>query len=193
MDAIREKMLEALAHVRRRFDGEVRVGIILGTGLGGLAEYIDREAVIDYRDIPNFPHSTALSHRGQLVFGTLAGVPVVAMQGRCHLYEGYSSADVGMPVLLMNEMGAKGLIVSNASGGMNPKHRSGDILVIEDHINLMWDTSLEPLAGLRRLRCNETTVVPYDRGLIEIALSVARRENFAAHRGVYVSVSGPTY
>ncbi|MFT5528327.1 MAG: purine-nucleoside phosphorylase, partial [Pirellulaceae bacterium] len=138
MDAIRDKMDEALAQVRRRYDGEVRVAIILGTGLGGLAEHIDREAVIDYRDIPHFPHSTALSHRGQLVIGKLGGVPVVAMQGRCHLYEGYSSEDVGMPVLLMNAMGAKGLIVSNASGGMNPLHNSGDILVIEDHINLMW-------------------------------------------------------
>jgi purine-nucleoside phosphorylase len=167
------------------------VGIILGTGLGSLAAEIRQEAVIPYEEIPHFPRSTTISHTGQLVCGTLEGVPVVAMEGRFHVYEGYTYQQVTFPVRVMRALGAGLLIVSNACGGMNPHYRKGDIVVIDDHINLMNgnpligpnDDSLGPrFPDMSR---------PYDPVLIDRALAIARKEDFVAHRGVYVAVTGP--
>jgi purine-nucleoside phosphorylase len=167
------------------------VGIILGTGLGSLAEQIETEAVLDYEDIPHFPRSTAISHTGQLVCGRLEGVTVAAMEGRFHAYEGYSHRQITFPVRVMKAMGADLLIVSNACGGMNPHHGKGDIVVIEDHINLM---NGNPLIGVNDDSLGPRfpdMIAPYDPELIEAALEIARRENFAAHKGVYVAVTGP--
>ena len=136
---------EAVTAIRRSWRKEARVGIILGTGLGSLAGQIETEATLDYASIPHFPRSTAVSHAGQLVCGMLAGVPVVAMEGRFHAYEGYSQRQITFPVRVMKALGAELLIVSNACGGMNPHYAQGDIVVIDDHINLMNDN---PLIGV---------------------------------------------
>jgi purine-nucleoside phosphorylase len=182
---------QAVAAIRRHWPGEARAGIILGTGLGSVAGQIATEATIDYASIPHFPRSTTPGHTGQLVCGRLEGVPVVAMEGRFHAYEGYSQRQITFPVRVMRALGAELLIVSNACGGMNPQYAQGDIMVIEDHINLMNDN---PLIGVNDDRLGPRfpdMSAPYDRVLIARALEIARREDFAAHKGVYVAVTGP--
>ncbi len=167
------------------------VGIILGTGLGGLVDQIEVEAAVDYEDIPHFPRSTAVSHRGRLVCGQLCGLRVIAMEGRVHHYEGYALKQITLPVRVMKHLGAKLLIVSNAVGGMNPYYRPGDIMLIEDHINLMMDN---PLIGINDDRLGPRfpdMSQPYSWELIDVALAVARRENVVAHKGVLVAVTGP--
>jgi len=191
MQELAGQIQEATEAIRQHWTGEPRVGIILGTGLGSLAEQIETEAVIDYEALPHFPRSTAISHAGQLVCGRLEGVAVVAMEGRFHAYEGYSYRQITFPVRVMKALGADLLIVSNACGGMNPQHDKGDILVIEDHINLMTGN---PLIGVNDDSLGPRfpdMIAPYDGELIEAALDIARRENFAAHKGVYVAVTGP--
>ena len=123
--------------IQSRWKKTPRAGIILGTGLGELAEQVDADAIIDYSEIPGFGKSTALAHKGRLICGQLEGVPVVVMQGRVHLYEGYSPEQVALPVRVMKALGAELLIVTNANGGINPKYASGDIVVMDDHITLM--------------------------------------------------------
>ena len=182
---------EAVTAVRRQWSGQARAGIILGTGLGSLAQQIETEARFDYESIPHFPRSTSISHTGQLVCGRLQGLPIVAMEGRFHAYEGYTQQQITFPVRVMKALGACLLIVSNACGGMNPHYACGDIVVIDDHINLMGGN---PLIGVNDDRLGPRfpdMCRPYDRTLIERALDIARRENFAAHRGVYVAVTGP--
>ncbi len=182
---------EAIRVVRSHWSGVPRVGVVLGTGLGGLAEEIDAEAMIPYPEIPSFPRSTVESHRGQLVCGTLAGQTVVAMEGRFHLYEGYTAAQVTFPIRVMKELGCRYLIVSNAAGGLNPFFAKGDLVVIEDHINLL---NLNPLIGPNDDRLGPRfpdLIEPYDRTLQNLALRAALEENIVAHRGVYVAVTGP--
>ena len=173
---------------------------MLGTGLHQLSSLIQAEAVIPYADIPNFPRSTALSHCGQLVCGRLGEQAVVAMDGRCHAYEGYAIAALMLPVLAMRELGVELLVLSNASGGLNPNFASGDVVVVSDHINLMfwkqppWCAADQ--GGVARLAgaCGRQPSAPvYDLVLIDQALDISRRERFAAHRGVYVGVAGPNY
>ena len=191
MQELGVQIREATEAIRRRWHGQPAVGIILGTGLGSLAAQIRTEATFDYESIPHFPRSTTVGHAGQLVCGVLEGVTVVAMEGRFHAYEGYSYHQITFPVRVMEALGAELLIVSNACGGLNPHHQLGDIVVIDDHINLMPGN---PLIGV-----NDDALgprfpdmsAPYDRVLIERALEIARRENFAAHKGVYVAVTGP--
>jgi purine-nucleoside phosphorylase len=191
MHELAAQIREATEAIRRHCALRPHAGIILGTGLGGLAGEIETEATLPYESIPHFPRSTAIGHAGQLVCGRLRGVPVVAMEGRFHAYEGYSFRQITFPVRVMKALGAELLIVSNACGGMNPQYRAGDIMVIEDHINLLAGN---PLVGV-----NDDDLgprfpdmsAPYDRTLIERALEIARRENFAAHKGVYVAVTGP--
>jgi len=182
---------ESVAAVRARWSGKARVGIVLGTGLGGLAREIEAEATIPYPEIPHFPRSTVVSHAGQLVCGRLGGQPVVAMEGRFHLYEGYTAAQVTYPIRVLKELGCSILIVSNAAGGMNPLHRKGDLIVIEDHINLL---GVNPLIGPNDERLGPRfpdLIEPYDRRLQERALQVALEQGIVAHRGVYVAVTGP--
>ncbi len=191
MKELAAQIAQAVEAIRQNMSTPPRVGIILGTGLGGLAEEIETESVIGYGKIPHFPESTSVGHAGQLVCGTLEGVPLVAMEGRFHAYEGYTYRQITFPVRVMKALGAEMLIVSNACGGMNPQHAAGDIVVIEDHINLMGDN---PLVGVNDDKLGPRfpdMCAPYDPVLIERAMEIARRENFAAHRGVYVAVTGP--
>ncbi|HMP07499.1 MAG TPA: purine-nucleoside phosphorylase, partial [Lacipirellulaceae bacterium] len=170
-----------------------RAGIILGSGLGGLAREIDAAATIDYAELPHFPQPTATGHVGKLVCGVLAGVPVVAFQGRFHLYEGHSAQTASLPVRLLQALGAQGLIVSNAAGGLNPMFGTGDVMLIDDHINFMF---ANPLIGV-----NDDDLgprfpdmsSPYDRELQRRALEAALAAGFLIHRGVYVAVLGPNY
>ncbi len=182
---------EATEAIRSRWSGSPTVGIVLGTGLGALASEIEAEATIPYPEIPHFPDSTVQSHAGRLVCGTLAGKSVVAMEGRFHLYEGYTAAQVTFPVRVLKELGCSTLIVSNAAGGLNPQHAKGDLLVIEDHINLL---GLNPLIGPNDDRLGvrfPDMIEPYDRSLQDLALRSALEANIVAHRGVYVAVTGP--
>src|SRR5215813_13284290 len=132
-----QQIAEATAEIRRRWDVRPAAGIILGTGLGNFAREIRTDVTIDYEEIPHFVRSTALSHKGQLVCGRVAGVPVVTMEGRFHLYEGYSPQQITLPVRVMAALGIELLLISNASGGLRPHFSPGDILVIDDHINLI--------------------------------------------------------
>ncbi len=186
-----DKIQEACDAIRKRWDRKPHAGIILGTGLGPLVEKINVQETFDYAEIPHFLKSTATSHRGRLVCGELCGVPVVAMEGRFHMYEGYPLKQITLPVRVMNALGASLLLVSNACGGMNPNHRAGDILFIEDHINLMGDN---PLIGVNDDRLGPRfpdMSAPYDHSLIEEGLRVARKNDIRAHQGVFVAVSGP--
>ena len=186
-----DKMNDAVAAIRERWDRVPHAGIILGTGLGSLVEEIQEEAAFDYEEIPHFPQTTAVSHQGRLICGTLHGLPVMAMEGRFHMYEGYALKQITLPVRVMKSLGAQLLVVSNACGGMNPNYREGDVMVIEDHINLMGDN---PLIGINDDRLGPRfpdMSQPYDGALIQRALSVARREDIVAHQGVFVAVSGP--
>lgn len=179
--------------VRSRWTAQPRVGVILGSGLGGLARWIESPTTIPYAEVPHFPRSTAPGHRGALVCGRLAGVDTVAMEGRFHLYEGYSAAEVTFPVRVMAELGVQWLIVSNACGAMNPAYQPGDIMIVTDHVNQTW---ANPLVGPRceagGLECPDMSQ-PYDRELIDCARRIARAQHFTAHRGVYVGVTGPNY
>ena len=182
---------EATRAVRSRWSGTAEIGLVLGTGLGALAGEIEAEATIPYPEIPHFPHSTVDSHKGQLVCGLLGGRRVVAMEGRFHLYEGYTTAQVTFPIRVLKELGCSTLIVSNAAGGMNPLYAKGDLIVLDDHINLM---GVNPLIGPNDDRLGPRfpdMIAPYDRALQELALRVALEERIVAHRGVYVGVTGP--
>jgi purine-nucleoside phosphorylase len=186
-----QNVQDASAMVRSRWSGSPTVGIVLGTGLGALAREIDAEESIPYPELPHFPRSTVESHKGQLVCGTLAGASVIAMEGRFHLYEGYSPWQVTFPIRVMKELGCRLLIVSNAAGGLNPLFEKGDLIVIEDHINLM---GLNPLVGPNDDRLGPRfpdLIEPYDRKLQDLAIKIALEQNVIAHRGVYVGVVGP--
>jgi purine-nucleoside phosphorylase len=188
-----EHVQQASRMVRSRWSGSPKIGLVLGTGLGALAREIETEATLPYPEIPFFPKSTVESHKGQLVCGKLAGHSVVAMEGRFHLYEGYSPWQVTFPIRVMKELGCQLLIVSNASGGMNPLCSKGDLIVIEDHINLM---GLNPLIGPNDDRLGPRfpdLIEPYDRELQNLALKVALEQNIVARRGVYVAVVGPNF
>ncbi|MEW4490204.1 purine-nucleoside phosphorylase [Thalassoglobus sp. JC818] len=182
---------EACSVIQAKWDRTPHAGIILGTGLGNLASDIETEAVFDYEEIPHFLKSTATSHRGRLVCGTLSGLPVIAMEGRHHMYEGYSLKQVTLPVRVFKALGAQLLIASNAVGGMNPYLQTGDIVVVDDHINLMGDN---PLIGINDDRLGPRfpdMSAPYDQKLGDHALEIARAENFRAQKGVFVAIAGP--
>lgn len=188
---LHDKVQASAAAIREQWKDKPRAGIILGTGLGSLVERIEVDVAIDYGAIPNFLKSTALSHRGRLVCGRLNGLPVMVMEGRHHLYEGYALKDITLPVRVMKALGADLLVVSNAAGGMNPYYRCGDIMLIDDHINLLGDN---PLIGINDDRIGPRfpdMSQPYSFELIERALRVARKADIVAHRGVFVAVAGP--
>ena len=182
---------EAVGAIREQWTEIPRAGLVLGTGLGSLVEKIEVQASLDYSDIPHFPQSTALSHRGRLVCGILGGMPVVAMEGRFHMYEGYSLKQITLPIRVMHALGAELLVVSNACGGLNPQYRLGDVMLIDDQINLMGDN---PLIGINDDRLGPRfpdMSQPYDFATIDRAMEIARRANIHVHRGVFVAVSGP--
>lgn len=187
------QIADAAALIRQKWSRRPQVGIILGTGLGNFAQQINAQAVLSYETIPHFPKSTAIGHKGQLVCGTVAGVAVATMEGRFHAYEGYPLSQVTLPVRVMKALGIELLIVSNAAGGMNPRFKTGDIMVIEDHINLMGDN---PLLGINDDNLGPRfpdMSEPYDLKLVDRCLAIARKEDFVAHRGVYVGLKGPNF
>ena len=188
-----EQIKATAEFIRSQIDEFVpEVGIILGTGLGGLADSIDVKYSIEYSTIPNFPVSTVEGHKGRLIFGLLGGKRVVAMQGRFHYYEGYTMQQVTFPVRVMKLLGIKTLFVSNASGGVNTSFRTGDLMIITDHINLMPN----PLIGK-----NMAELGPrfpdmhncYDKDLIAKATNIAAEHNIKLQYGVYVGGTGPTF
>ena len=188
---LRAQLDTAVDAIRKRSAFKPEVAVILGTGLGALAKEIRVQAALPYKDIPHFPLSTVESHSGQLLLGTLGGRRVIAMQGRFHRYEGYSLQQIVLPVRAMFLLGAKTLIVSNACGGMNPLWRAGDIMLIDDHINLLGDNplvgpNLDDL-GPRFPDMSEA----YDRELQTLAEQTALEQKIPLRRGVYVAVSGP--
>jgi purine-nucleoside phosphorylase len=187
-----EQIEAAAAAIRGEWPGgKPRVGVILGTGIGPLAEKIEVEASIDYAAIPHFLKPTATGHKGRLVCGKLNGASVMAMEGRYHAYEGYPLDAITLPVRVMKALGCELLIVTNACGGLNPNFACGDIMVIDDHINLMGGN---PLVGVNDDRLGPRfpdMARPYDPALIDRAQAIARREDFAAHKGVFVAVLGP--
>jgi purine-nucleoside phosphorylase len=182
---------EAAAAVRKAWNGSPAVGIVLGTGLGKFADEITDRTEIPYEQIPHFPRSTAPSHKGRLVCGTLGGKTVVAMEGRFHLYEGYTAQQVTFPVRVMKALGCGVLICSNACGGLNPQYGRGDIMLIEDHINLL---GANPLIGPNDDRLGERfpdMCNAYDRELLALAKRVAIDEKLSVQQGVYAAVVGP--
>ncbi|HJQ79147.1 MAG TPA: purine-nucleoside phosphorylase [Lacipirellulaceae bacterium] len=190
---LREQINEASKFIRGQWHETPRVGIVLGSGLGSVGDAIEREAAIDYGDIPHFVRSTATGHHGRLLCGRLGGVSVVAMQGRLHCYEGYSAERATFPVRVMKALGIELLIASNAAGGLNPDFAAGDVMVIDDHINFI---NRNPLIGVNDKRLGPRfpdMSAPYDRRLRDRALAIARREDFICHRGVYIAMLGPTY
>ena len=186
-----DRIQDAVGVVRKATALQPEVGIILGTGLGGLAEKISVEVALPYEQIPGFPLSTVESHAGRLLLGRLGTRPVVAMQGRFHRYEGYGLAEVTFPVRVMRALGAGSLVVSNACGGMNPLWNPGDLVLISDHINLLGDN---PLIGANDDRLGSRfpdMSDPYDRELRGLARAVATELGIGLREGIYVAVPGP--
>jgi purine-nucleoside phosphorylase len=193
-EAARECIEKAAAVIRGWWDGPVQAAAILGTGLGRLADELAQARVLPYAAIPHFPRPTALAHRGRLVLGRLDGTRVLMLQGRCHLYEGYSLAEVTFPVRVLAGLGIEMLVVTNAAGGLNPQLTAGDVLLIEDHLQLMGlrgtvDTAWVAAGG----RVGRPSGGCYDAVLGELARQAARRHGFDLPRGVYVAVTGPSY
>lgn len=193
MDERFKRIYEAADFVKAKLDGIVpQVGIVLGSGLGKLAEIIENKIVISYNDIPNFAVSTAVGHKGNLIVGDLGGKKVVAMQGRFHFYEGYPMEQVTLPIRVMNVLGIKYLFVSNAAGGVNFDFKLGDLMIIRDHISMLPN----PLIGKNMdefgPRFPDMTR-PYDPALIAKAEEIAAAEGIALQKGVYFASSGPTY
>ena len=188
-----EKIKATASYISGRVNLKTDIGIILGTGLGGLVNEIEITDTVPYHEIPNFPVSTVEGHAGRLIFGKLGSKAVLAMQGRFHYYEGYSMKEVTFPVRVMREMGITHLFVSNASGGLNPDYRVGDIMVIRDHINFFPE---HPLRGKNQEelgpRFPDMSKV-YDEQLRMNAKKIALEHNYHLKEGVYVGVSGPTF
>nr|WP_280768308.1 purine-nucleoside phosphorylase [Salipaludibacillus daqingensis] len=188
------KMIQESAEwIKQQAEMKPIVGLILGSGLGDLADEIEKAVYLSYENIPHFPTSTVAGHKGQLVVGTLEGIPVMAMQGRFHFYEGYSMQEITFPVRVMKELGCESLIVTNACGGMNENFQPGDLMIIDDHINF---TGGNPLIGENldeygpRFPDMSTTYTP---ALRDHAFEAAEKLGQTIQRGVYAAVSGPTY
>ncbi len=189
-----EKIQETATFLKEKVGGEMpKVAIVLGSGLGNLAEKIDIKVAIPYSEIPNFPVSTVEGHKGQLIFGTLGKKYVMAMQGRFHYYEGYSMKEATFPIRVMKAIGVKVLCVSNAAGGMNPDFRVGDVMLITDHINLFPDHPLRGKnyneLGPRFPAMNEA----YSHRILDLARKIAKKNKVRLMEGVYVGTQGPTF
>jgi len=182
---------ETVSYIKSKIDLQPEIGIILGTGLGGMVKEIEIDTVLEYEDIPNFPVSTVESHHGKMIFGKMNGKKIVAMQGRFHYYEGYSPQEVTFPVRVMKYLGISHLFVSNASGGVNPDFEIGDLMILDDHINLIPNPLIgphDPAFGDRFPDMSET----YDLTLINMALEIGRQHKLPVRKGCYVGVTGPT-
>lgn len=191
MEEIKSNIEEAVAYIKKHYTETPEVGIVLGTGLGGLVTEIQVEKELAYNFIPHFPVSTVESHFGKLIFGKIGDKKVVAMQGRFHYYEGYSMGEITFPIRVMYKLGIKSLYISNAAGGMNLDYQKGDLMLIDDHINMQ---AVSPLAGpnLDDLGPRFPDMSrPYDPEMIKRGMEIAKEEGIRAHVGVYVSVPGP--
>jgi purine-nucleoside phosphorylase len=190
-DAMLDQIQETTEFIKKQYDKQPKIGIILGTGLGALVQEISIEKIISYHDIPHFPVSTVESHSGKLIFGRLGNKTVVCMQGRFHFYEGYTMQQITFPVRVMKYLGIEKLFISNASGGLRTDQQISDLMIVSDHINLLPDN---PLRGK-----NHNELGPrfpdmsdaYDPALIDKALKIAARQGIRVHTGVYVAVPGP--
>ena len=192
----RQQIEESAAAVRARMRYQPRVGLILGSGLGGLAEAIEPADIIPYSDVPHLAPSTVEGHAGCWVIGMLEGQPVIVMQGRSHYYEGYSMQRVTLPIRVMQLLGIQILVVTNASGGISPDLRPGDLMLITDHINLIGMAGLSPLRGPNDLSFGPRfpdMSEAYDLGLRNLALRVAGEQNIKLHQGVYICLAGPSF
>jgi len=191
-----EEIDQVVADIRVRTSQQPKVGLILGSGLGGLAEMVDRPDIIPYANLPFWPASTVQGHVGRLVIGNLMGLSAIVQQGRAHFYEGYSMAEVTLPVRVMQRMGVEFLIVTNAAGAINPDYQPGDIMLIVDHIALVGMTGFNPLRGP-----NLEAFGPrfpdmsqaYDRELIQLTQRVAAQKNISLRQGIYIGLSGPSF
>ena len=184
---------EAVKFLKKKYATQPRIGIILGSGLGNFTSGIEVDESVAYEDIPHFPVSTVIGHKGQLIFGSVAGKPVVAMAGRFHYYEGYSPQDIVFPVRVMKLLGIETLLISNAAGAVNPEYKVGDLMVIRDHISFFTPN---PLIGKNAEEFGPRfpdMSAPYDADLIEKAKKIAADNNFILHEGVYAGVTGPTF
>jgi purine-nucleoside phosphorylase len=191
ISSYRKKISEAKTFLKNKIDFTPQVGIILGSGLGGLVKEIEISQTFNYEDIPNFPLSTVESHAGKLLLGKLGGKDIVAMHGRFHFYEGYSMQEIVFPVRVMKELGVDTLIISNACGGLNPQFAAGDIMVIEDHINLLGGNPLiGPSLDEYGPRFPDMSE-PYSKKLIALTEQTAIENKIVLRKGVYVAVSGP--
>lgn len=188
----KRKVVEAAEFLRSYFKKLPQMGLMTGTGLGESAKFLDISLSFEYKDIPHFPVSTVESHHGRLLFGDVCGKQIMAMQGRFHLYEGYSPLEVTFPIRVMQELGVETLILSNAAGGLNPKFNAGDIMIITDHINL---TGSNPLIGPNEERWGirfPDMIEAYDQDLVELAETAGRDEDISLQKGVYVGLKGPS-
>lgn len=186
-----EQIKEAVEYITGQYDIKPQFGIILGTGLGSLVNEVKVKKVIEYKDIPHFPLSTVETHSGELIFGKLSGKEVVVMKGRFHYYEGYDMKQVTFPVRVMKLLGIEKLFISNAAGGLNPEYQISDLMILNDHINLLPE---HPLRGenMDELGDRFTDMIDaYDEQLIEKALSIASEKGIRVHKGVYAAVTGP--
>lgn len=191
MHKLEEQINSAVAYLTTLNYHQARVGIVLGTGLGQLINHIQVEQSIPYNKIPHFPESTVESHKGQLILGKIGNTPVIAMQGRFHYYEGYSMQEITFPVRVMKALGIKQLLLSNAAGGMNPAFKKGELVLLDDHINLQPENPLRglnsPVFGPRFPDMSQ----PYDPVLSDLLQKEAASKGLTLHKGVYVSVTGP--
>lgn len=187
-----EKINQTVTYIKDKVTIEPEVGIILGTGLGGLVKEIENQQTLEYSTIPNFPVSTVDGHSGRLIFGTLGGKNVVAMQGRFHYYEGYNMQQVTFPVRIMKFLGISQLFVSNASGGVNPDFEVGDLMIINDHINLLPNPLIGPNINELGPRFPDMHRA-YEPELIDLAKRVAQSLNISVKEGCYVGTTGPTF
>jgi purine-nucleoside phosphorylase len=188
-----EQVQETVSYIKERIDFTPEYGVILGSGLGSFTDEIKIEYTLPYNEIPNFPVSTVQGHKGALVFGTIGDKKVVAMQGRFHFYEGYSMTEVTFPVRVMKFLGVEKLVVSNASGGVNPSYKVGSIVMITDHINM---TPEHPLRGKNDERFGPRFVnmsEPYSRKMIAKVTELAKGLNITVHEGIYLGLQGPTF
>lgn len=188
-----DQVQETVSFIQSRVDFTPEYGLILGSGLGSFTEEMNIVCTIPYTDIPNFPASTVMGHKGALVFGVIGNKKVVAMQGRFHFYEGYSMKEVTFPIRVMKILGIKKLIVSNASGGVNPNYNVGSIVLLKDHINLMPE---HPLRGKNEERFGPRFVnmsEPYSQKMIAHAIGLAKKISVNVHVGIYLGLQGPTF
>ena len=191
-----EDIDQAVQFITRKIKITPKVGLVLGSGLGALADQVKEAVVIPYADIPNWPLSTIHGHAGKLVIGMLAGQPVMVMQGRTHFYEGYPMDQVTLPIRVMQRMKVNTIILTNAAGAINPSYQPGDVMVLTDHIGLIGMAGMNPLRGPNLEEFGERfpdMSQVYDRKLIDLAQKIAGEQKIVLHQGVYVCLSGPSF